>query len=197
MPNLSEKHKELIKEAYKSANNRNDLIANIDRLMECSDFKGIKRNRIKEAARSLGISRYPIVRWTDEEDAFIEERIGSLSIYQIHRSMKKAGWKRSVGAIADRINYLGYSVNKDVYRLKHVYDALGVPKNRVNKWIAEGKLKATRAEPCYKHELKTEPAWEVRPCDLAQFIREHPEELYDARPDVPWLISLLKEFWRK
>lgn len=190
---------EKIRETYQSSGNTKELTQNINVLMQLPEFVRTKRHSITYTAQRKGWS-FPYKkrkRWAEEEDEFLKQRVGVYSVQQIMRMMRNRGYDRTIGSIARRINVLGYSYKKESYSLHDVQVSLGVNDRRVRQWIARGYLVAKKREPCLLSREENSPVWDIMPANLAAFIRSHPEELSGLKPDMPWLISLLSEFWGK
>lgn len=139
---------------------------------------------INYRARMLGVAAITETRWTREEDAILEQWAGDLCIERIRLKLKRAGYQRSVAAIALRVNrrYQRGAAGRELT----AFDAsriLGWEWHVVVDWIKAGKLRALRAAG----------RWRIHPADLATFIRDEARLLSQRRVDLERVVELLEE----
>lgn len=119
---------------------------------------------VKEHARRLGLSK-TVRLWTEEDEAW-------LLAHSTQPPAKLAKHlKRGLSAIYERLWRLGGSLkSEDHYTGTQADLVLGVDSHKIERWVASGKLKATKLLHVGRVDRGT---WQIRPADLRQFVSEN------------------------
>lgn len=138
-------------------------------------------------ASKLGVARQK--RWSKEEKDILDKHLGDLPLQKIVEMLKRKGYKRSEKAIRSYASsVLRHSVRPDdLCSINSLCIGLGCGRIKVYHWIKYGKLKAEFDEKYH--------TWRIKPKEVAKLILEYPDELDMSRPSLPWVISLIKEFY--
>lgn len=117
-------------------------------------------------------------RWTDEEDAYLSERIGQVSMTAIARKLGRS--REAVEGHAERLG-LSRRRSDDSYCVSDLVKGFGVHFSVGKRWIERGLLGEVRR--CQGLRVSGE--------DVVQFIRKYPD-LYDLRKvDQVWFKSMI------
>lgn len=153
-------------------------------LREVPALAAIPRYMVNYRARTLGLAAIVETRWAREEDALLEQWAGELSVERIRVKLQAAGYRRSVAAVALRINrrYQRGAAGREMSAFD-VSRMLGWEWHAVVDWIKAGKLRALRAAG----------RWRIHPAHLAAFIRAEARLLSQRRVDLERVIAILDE----
>ena len=148
---------------------RCDLTRALDKLQARTKWP---RDAFKVEANRLGLvhrgDRRP---WTEEEDAYLAEKLGAMSMWALARKLGRTRW-----SIESRAAKLDLSLRvKWGYNLTDLATAFGVRYGQVQGWVARGLLGRTREWQGVRVDEKA----------VARFIRLHPHE-YDLRRVDQW-----------
>ena len=124
--------------------------------------------------------------WTRAEDDILETFGGELSAESIQRRLQQAGFRRSLGAISDRL-YKRYqrSTAGAALPAHAVARMLGWDHSSIVRWIDAGELRADLSGGGGRHR--------IMPADLARFARTFPGLLSKRPVDLATLIAMLDQ----
>ncbi len=112
--------------------------------------------------------------WTAIEDWFITESVGILPREEVARLMEESGMGRTEPAIKRRLYDLGVnSYNRWGWTLHKIERVMGVPRDRLVKYIASGELPYFRGSKC----IYVDPADLTTIRDYNWAKKRHPKEL--------------------
>jgi hypothetical protein len=159
-----------LRQAYKRARTKPELSQEITRL---ASSWGVPRSTITNQALKLGISLLSWKEWTVEENAYLEEHAGEMSIKRIAKTLK-----RSPDSVKHQIHRLQLSgeVTKG-YSMRQLQELLGVKHTRVQMWLSKGWLRM-------EHERVTESS-------IQKFLFQRMDEYSFRNCDEPWLKGML------
>ena len=136
------------------------------------------RDAFKREANRLGLVRRGDIRpWTPEEDAYLAETLGAVSMWAMARKLGRTRW--SIESRAARLD-LSRRV-KWGYNLTDLAVAFGVHRDSARRWVARGLLGRTRAWQGVRVEEKA----------VARFIRRYPHEYDLRRVDQTWFKAMV------
>lgn len=160
--------------------NVREVSANLNRL---SARTGIAKDRLKRCANEHGwrtIAEYQRRPWTPEENAYLEESLGSVSLTGIARHLK-----RKVSAVKNHVFKLKRSYRMEGYNVATLCEVFGLSHTRIEGWIRRGLLgKAQGNEGPGKHHRFAE-------ADVVRFIRKHACEYDLSRVDQTWFKAMV------
>lgn len=134
---------------------------------------------VKWRAAVLGLCRTKGKLWTAAEDALLERCLDkSMSITAIYKRFMRAGTKRSLSAIASRIEGRGLLFNREFWTANDVARALAVDSHEVARWLESGKLRGTRGPGPSATTAPADPRrllWQVKPGEVRRFMIANPE----------------------
>jgi hypothetical protein len=141
-------------------------------------------------ARQLGLVTGPLKApdWRPEELAILEE-YGHESDTKLQHRLKKAGFKRSTGAIAGR--YYRYRIPRDrtdpdCWSANQLAFLLGMDVHRLLRLIQRGLLRAHR-----QGDFATRLSHQIKRADVRTFLVTYPTEWDHRGCDHLWLIEVL------
>ncbi len=140
---------------------------------------------VSRRAERLGVSRIVVERWSDEETAVVR-RNAHLSPIVIVRKLRKAGYRRTLCAVVNKIQ--AGRIRREGYSAEELAELMHVNARTISRWIESGKLKAQRVE---KSNAAEGFYWFIRPRVLRRFLIEHLGEVEIRRCDKYWLVDLL------
>lgn len=147
--------------------------------------------QLKEIARILGkptstvnsrVNRLGITRtkkeppWSAEDIRFLRENWGKLSIRTLAKRLNRSEY--GVLVKSKRLK-LGPIQDKSLFTKSEICHLLRVDHRKVGRWVSQGLLKAKIA-PTSRKRGKSRNILQVKPKDLLDFLREHPDQ-WDAR----------------
>ena len=160
----------------------------------------VNRGWLKWQASKLGLSqRQPRPRWTDAENAILEEGINAgYSPATIRNRLKAAGYTRGVGAIIDHKELLGWNISREALSAHQVAEIFGVDDNVVLRWIERKWLPVKRGLGFYAEihvggppPDPTRQHWAIRHNDLKKFMLKNPGAWDHRRVRKEILLDLL------
>jgi hypothetical protein len=149
---------------------------------------------VSRRARELGLvtPRFREAPWSDAEIAIVEDN-AELTLQRVQAKLKKAGYTRTITAIAVKRKRIGLRVERDGRRpARDVARLLGYDDSTIARWIRMGRLKAR--EYGQDRSDGRVNAWEITDRDLREFLIQNPTALELRRipaANQPWLIELL------
>ena len=87
------------------------------------------------------MGNYLINKWTNEDENFLKEKWGEISIKSIAKKLNRS--YNSVRLKAQRLGLETASNSAEFIKVRYIAEALGKHKNTINDWIKSGKLKAS------------------------------------------------------
>ena len=151
-------------------------------IMAYFEARGIPAWRVHHWARALGVARIKDRTWPPEDIAYLKAHWGKQSIRLIAKQLK-----RSCSAIKNKANrlQLGCSWQRDDgYTLRSLSEAMGCHTSKVQRWLTDGKLKATRSEV-------SPLIWHITDAEVRAFVKTYPSEVDLARVDKYWFLGLI------
>lgn len=132
--------------------------------------------------------------WTAPELEILENH-AHLKPLAIQKRLEKAGFRRTLTAIATRIKRFHGGITQNrldagLYNANGVGYLLGVDRNSVLLWINKGWLKAKRAGLSEREDDQ----WEIKAKDLRDFVINNAARVNGAKCDMVWLIDLLTNY---
>ncbi len=163
---------------------------------------GVSPSLISSRAAILGLPplsnmtrRVTQATWQDEELSLVRRHLGK-PIAKIRAELRKIGYARNERAIVDLIRrqrrdgewptFSELLEEQDCYLVADIMAGLGVCRDRVNRWIRKGLLKADK--------MKGGDGWyRVRRKDLRAFLVTYVAHWDHREIDRLWLIDVLSE----
>lgn len=179
---FTEEDKEIIRQYYSKYTNA------AQRLKKMNRFAHIGYTTIRKQAAKLGVTSIK-KPFCDAEKKLVRKYGPDNSLRGMVKILAEHGYHRSPHSIAKFLETSRLTGREDELTQQDIEIALRVSVNKIRGWVRTGKLKA-------KQDIKG-GTYRVRPADLILFIRDNPFELSCARPDMPWLISLIFEVKNK
>lgn len=149
---------------------------------------------VKQRARALGLTRVQkyVAKWTDEENAILDEYYEKGGVKYIASKLKAAGFTRSLTAIEQQVHTLGLSWrDRDVYTPRAIAEGMGVNHGTVIDWITAGLLKAKRETFTGLHDSPSPKTYLVQPKNVRRFLIEHIARYRLSSVDRYWFVSIL------
>lgn len=161
----------------------------------------LQLNRPKGALKSraclLGLAR-PAARngleWTDDESRLLAECLNAgLAIRTVHKRFLRAGFKRSLTAIACRVSRSNLSWQRNFLVSTEVAVMFDVDPKIVHGWLRAGLLKAKRAPgPSSIRDVSDrDKLWQIQVEDVREFMLTHPERWEHRKMQQQILLDLL------
>lgn len=153
-------------------------------------FAAIPYPSVRRHAWTLGAIRSePGLLWSPDEEAYAERAfLAWRPLDSMATSMRRLGWRRSPGAIRERMTALGVTRRQgDSLSLAQVALSFGVDAHVVARWVGKGWLPV--------HHV-SDGIGEVRYVSytaLRRFVAAYPTVVAKGQPDLVWLIGLLTE----
>ena len=144
---------------------------------------------LRRRCRDLGLQppAQPIRPWGRDELDVLREH-AHLSAPELAKVMRRAGFKRSAGAIALRLRRAGIDrTDPDSHTLRDVGQLLGVSPQTVLIWVQNHGL---RAKPRQPDTGEPGQRFRVHRKDLRTWLRDNPTKVNLAKVDGPWFIDL-------
>mgnify|MGYP000151990217 CR=1 FL=1 len=145
---------------------------------------------LRRRCAELGVAAIsqPVREWTRAELRLLEQH-AHLPAIEISRAMRRAGHRRSAGAVALRLRRIGMDrSDPDSHTTTDISALLGVSSATVSEWIRQHGLRASRRQP-------DDPAadgkhYRVHRKDLRAWLRDHPSRVDLAKVDKTWFLDL-------
>ena len=162
---------------------------------------GRERTWIKNRAIMLGVanpSSTPNSFWTPEEEKLFDDCIEvGYAPRVVYRKFRKAGFRRTLGAIVSHFAVREISVQRDYMTATDVAKLFKFSDiSSVVKWISSGKLKAKKVNGDTSKGVKNAAIWKIKPEDLSKFMIANPELWNHKRMEKYVLLDLLIPNWR-
>ncbi len=170
-------HKDLLLKRAYNTTDRVELSRNISRLsLELKYPKGALRRRTEQ----LGLTLWSHIRWTSEEEAFLEEHAGVKSVGWITNQLKK---RTRIGRSYNSVKCKAEAMNRSLrlregYTMNDLADLFGTTYHTIRKWFDN-------------QWLTSDGNGRVTDSEIKAFVCKHPEEWYFKRVDDSWLKDLL------
>lgn len=155
----------------------------IDELMQ--HFPGYPRYIIKKWGRELGLARQKEPRWTEHEITYLEHNLYKKRLGDIAKHLR-----RTETAVRLKAKRLGMNKTQEGYTMRGLCLGLGIDHHKVEKWLANGWIKARRRGSDRTPEQGGD-IWYFSDKAIKDFIRHHPEEIDPRRADWLWLVDIL------
>lgn len=155
---------------------------------------------LKWRAGVLGVRRVaeqPWRRWTDAEIDLLRDGIErGYALSTLHRHLQKAGFQRSLSAVADRVGELQLGWNRPWYSASEVGKMLGIASKSVAQWIEKGWLKAERgvgiaSEACADDLETRRLQYQITMPAVRKFLIQYPRVWDHRRVRIEVLLDLL------
>jgi len=139
---------------------------------------GIPRRELAQRARREGFTHVKAPRWTAEEDEYLRESIGRISVRQ---AAKRLG--RTPMAVEHRAYRLEMSIriDKEGYNVQDLRTVFGVGHDRVARWMERGLL-----GPVHRNG-----SCRVAERNVMKFLRQHTHEYDLRRVDQVWYKAMV------
>ena len=153
---------------------------------------------LKWRAGVLGVRRVAAHRrWTEVENNILREDIeAGRSLSTLHTHLRKAGFQRSLSAIADHVWELQLGWNRPWYSASEVGKLLGISSKSVATWIEKDWLKASRgvgiaSEACADDLETRRLQYQITMPAVRKFLISHPRVWDHRRVRIEVLLDLL------
>lgn len=149
---------------------------------ELAEKLGVSSRVISKWAKQLGISRKGERIWTDDEIKYLRKHFYQQSFEEIALHLN-----RPVGSVRTKAHRLGLA-EFDGYNKNDLILALGVTKERVDKWIRLRWIK------CNKSGTSHSDHWRFIDKNIRDFLIAHPEEIDPRKLDPErwiWIVDIL------
>jgi hypothetical protein len=160
-------------------------------LRKFSSLAKFTEAQLKYRATTIGITRKGHRRpFCEREIQLMEKAIGEKSVPEMIDMLHRAGFKYRTAKHVRSYIYRngGGSVRSDRFSSRELCSFFRCTSSQLRKWEKENIL-----VPSGKYDNDTK--FFYKPLEVARFVRHHSFELENYRVDIPWLISLLEEFW--
>ena len=135
----------------------------------------------------LDVPSQPVRPWTREELALLQEH-AHLPAHDLARVMRRAGYRRTPGAIALRLRRAAVDrTDPDSHTTSDLAQLLGVSAQTVLVWITSHGLRATRRQP---DTGEAGQRHRVHRRDLRARLRDNPTKVDLSKVDGPWFLDL-------
>lgn len=138
---------------------------------------------ISRRAGQLGLTRQRLKApdYSDAELGILRRCAGS-GAARAQQELAKAGFTRSVGAVASKLKELAVrNEDCDVLSARSLATCMGVDEKTIVRWITRADLKASRAGA----------GWRINVTDLRTWVITHPRLVDLRRVDGVWFIDML------
>lgn len=149
------------------------------------------RHAVKHRAQRLGLSkgRRP---WTVKEETFLRRWIGRRGLQRIAKQLGRS--LTAVTLKAKRLALTQYGMGSAGYTATGLAHQLGYDAKVILRWIAEGKLRATRRETA-RLAVQGGDVWRIEDAALRAFVLDYPEciDLRRLEPVKEWFLDLVTD----
>jgi hypothetical protein len=159
---------------------------------------GWNHDSIRRRAIELGVysDRSRNRPWSEAEETILQDH-AHLTDRIIAGRWKKAGYHRTATAVKVHRTRMGISTREEklaagIHTTVSLAQALGVSQKVVERWIAQGLLKATKQPAANGGDGQRLP-YEIKERDVREFVVRYPHhlDLRKAHPQRHWLIALI------
>lgn len=150
---------------------------------------GATKDSVRQRLTRLGLLKLTIVKWTPEEERFLEENYTRLSPIVISRRLHKS--PNSVVAKAHRLGVTS-RVRDGWFTLGEVARILGVDPGWIQRRLHNGfRFEMEPHNPGKLPAKSSYSPWHISEESLRDFIRRYPEELTGRNVDFVMLVDIL------
>lgn len=150
---------------------------------------GATKDSVRQRLTRLGLLKLTVLKWTPEEEKFLEENYSRLSPLVISRRLHK-----SANAVVGKAHRLRVTnkVRDGWFTLGEVAQILGVDPGWIMRRLNNGfKLQMEPHDPERYPRKGNHAAWHISEKSLRDFIRRYPEELTGRNVDFVMLVDIL------
>jgi hypothetical protein len=146
---------------------------------------------ISKRAVELGVARVKERPWSQTELELLGRHAWKTNLI-IARILKSAGYSRTPTAVNVMLKRRGFLKrgSRPFYSSRQLGDLLGIDAHAVIRWIEQGWLAARHVPTERTHNQHGDP-WAIFPCDVYQFVRDHPTDFDLRKVDQLWFLQLL------
>jgi len=147
---------------------------------------------VSKRAATLGLSapRFKQAPWSEAEETVLHA-MSSKSLQAIRLALKRRGFRRTDGAISQRMKRLRIDrTDDDIFTCSSLGEGLGVDSSTVSKWIARGLLAASprgTARTAAQHGDQ----WSIRREDARRFILDNVAAIDIRKVEKHWFIDFI------
>lgn len=150
---------------------------------------GATRDSVRQRLTRLGLLRLTVLKWTPEEQRYLEENYSRLSVTVISRRLH-----RSPNAVAGKAHRLEVTnrVRSGWFTMQEAAQVLGVDQGWLHRRMNNGfRFKIKPHNPERSPKQGSYAPWHISERSLRNFIRKYPEELTGHNVDFVMLVDIL------